>query len=94
MMGMNDRHPAMRFAQLTLGAVLLLVAAAIAPLPGPGGVFPMAAGLLLILRNSRRARCWFARGKRRWPRIGGGVDLALRRRSALRRRERARAATR
>jgi hypothetical protein len=94
MAGMTRRHPAMRYAQLLLGGLLLLLAAAIAPLPGPGGVFPMAAGLVLILRNSPRSRLWFARAKRRWPRIGGMVDVALRRRSALRRRARDRAATR
>lgn len=88
---MTRRHPALRIAQLALGCLLLLVAAVIAPLPGPGGIFPMAAGLVLILRNSRRARGWFARGKRRWPRIGGIADLAMRRRSAIRRRARRKA---
>ncbi|WP_231370396.1 hypothetical protein [Sphingomonas phyllosphaerae] len=91
---MRHRHPARRYGQLALGGVLLLVAAIIAPLPGPGGIFPMAAGLVLILRNSARARGWFARAKRRWPRAGGIVDLAMRRRSALRRRARDRAALR
>ncbi|VXD02911.1 hypothetical protein [Sphingomonas sp. 8AM] len=91
---MPRRHPALRYAQLLLGSLLLLLAAVIAPLPGPGGVFPMAAGLVLSLRNSPRSRLWFVRAKRRWPRLGGIVDLALRRRSALRRRARERAAAR
>ncbi|MDR6789489.1 hypothetical protein J2Y58_002862 [Sphingomonas sp. BE138] len=82
---MTRRHPAMRMTQLALGGLLLLLAAVIAPLPGPGGVFPFAGGMLLILRNSARARGWFARAKRRWPRIGHAVDVAMRRRSALRR---------
>ncbi|KTT76715.1 hypothetical protein NS334_00415 [Sphingomonas endophytica] len=84
----------MRVTQLALGGLLLLCAAVIAPLPGPGGVFPFAGGMVLVLRNSRRARGWFARGKRRWPRIGHAADVAMRRRSALRRRARDRAGRR
>ncbi len=91
---MTRRHPIMRIAQLALGVLLLAAAAVIAPLPGPGGVFPFAGGMILILRNSRHARTAFARAKRRWPRIGHVVDMALRRRSALRRRARDRAAVR
>ncbi len=75
-----------RHLQLALGVLLLLVAAVIAPLPGPGGVFPFAAGMILILRNSAWARRRFARAKRRWPRVGGMADRAMRRPSALRRR--------
>ena len=82
---MQDRHPLARAAQLTLGGVLILGAAAVGPLPGPGGIFLFAGGLVLILRNSRRAQVHFARAKRRWPRIGGVVDRTMRRRSALRR---------
>ncbi|MCU6453185.1 hypothetical protein LPN01_03750 [Sphingomonas sp. A2-49] len=82
---MQDRHPVARVAQLTLGGMLILGAAAVGPLPGPGGIFLFAGGLVLILRNSRRAQVRFARAKRRWPRIGGLVDRTMRRRSALRR---------
>ena len=81
----------MRVAQLTLGGVLVLGAAAVAPLPGPGGIFLFAGGLVLILRNSRRAQVRFARAKRRWPRIGGLVDRTMRRPSALRRHARQKA---
>lgn len=85
-----DRHPALRIAQLALGSVLILVAAVIAPLPGPGGIFPLAAGMVLILRNSRGAQRRFARMKRKRPRVGQVLDVAMRRRSALRRRALAR----
>lgn len=90
MTDMSQRHPTMRIAQLALGGVLMLGAAVVAPLPGPGGIFLFAGGLVLILRNSRRAQVVFARTKRRWPRIGHAVDVAMRRQSALRRRARGR----
>ncbi len=82
---MSDRHPALRLLQLTAGVLLIVGAGIVAPLPGPGGIFLFAGGLVLILRNSRWAQVRFVRLKRRWPRIGGLVDRAMRRRSALRR---------
>ncbi|MGR6328338.1 hypothetical protein ACU5AX_04680 [Sphingomonas sp. XXL09] len=82
---MSDRHPALRILQLTVGVLLIVGAGIVAPLPGPGGIFLFAGGLVLILRNSRWAQVRFVRLKRRWPRIGGLVDRAMRRRSALRR---------
>jgi hypothetical protein len=94
MRAMTPRHPTMRIAQLTLGGVLILAAGVIAPLPGPGGIFFFAGGMVLILRNSRAAQVRFARAKRRWPRIGGMVDVTMRRQSALRRRARDREAAR
>ena len=86
------RHPAMRIAQLTLGVLLLIGAALVGPLPGPGGIFLFAGGLVLLLRNSRRARSLFVRGKRRWPKLGALLDRAMRRPSALRRHAIAKAA--
>lgn len=82
----------MRVTQLTLGGLLLVAAVVIAPIPGPGGIFPFAGGMVLILRNSRRAQVRFARAKRRWPKAGHALDCAMRRRSGLRRRARAKAA--
>ncbi|MBI0474399.1 hypothetical protein D9601_03340 [Sphingomonas sp. MA1305] len=82
---MSDRHPALRILQLTAGVLLIVGAGVVAPLPGPGGIFLFAGGLVLILRNSRWAQVRFVRLKRRWPRLGGLVDRAMRRRSALRR---------
>ena len=91
---MTRRHPAMRVTQLATGGLLILLAAVIGPLPGPGGIFLFAGGMVLILRSSARARFWFAKAKRRWPKIGHIVDVAMRRRSALRRRARDGAAAR
>ena len=91
---MPRRHPLMRMAQLCAAGLLMLAALLVAPLPGPGGVFLFAAGLALTLRNSHGARVRFARWKRRWPRLGHMVDVAMRRRSALRRRARDKAVPR
>jgi hypothetical protein len=85
------RHPVMRIAQLALGGLLLIGAALVGPLPGPGGIFLFAGGLILILRNSRWAKFKFARAKRRWPRTGQLLDRTMRRPSALRRHARAKA---
>jgi len=79
----------MRVLWLMLGAMLIVVTPVVALLPGPGGIFTFAAGLALVLKHSRRARQRFARATRRYPRVGGLADRALRRPSAKRRRLRA-----
>jgi hypothetical protein len=92
MNSMRDRHPASRIAQLALGILLIVGAGVMGPLPGPGGIFLFAGGMILILRNSRWAQVRWARLKRRWPRVGHLVDRTMRRPSALRRHARKRAA--
>jgi hypothetical protein len=82
------RHPVSRIVQLLIGVLLIVLAGIIGPLPGPGGIFFFAGGLVLILRNSHWARVRFARAKRRWPKLGNLLDRTMRRRSALRRRAR------
>jgi len=86
------RSPIFRFGQLVLGVLLIASAPLLAPLPGPAGIFLFAGGMVLILRNSRWARLKWARLKRRWPRTGHFVDRMMRRQSAMRRHERAKAA--
>ncbi len=86
------RSPVLRFGQLVLGIVLILSAPLLAPLPGPAGIFLFAGGMVLVLRNSRWARLKWARLKRHWPRTGHFVDRMMRRQSAMRRHERAKAA--
>ena len=81
--------PIKRYAQLTLGLLLVLVTPAVALLPGPAGTFVFAGGMILILRNSVAARRLWARLKRRYPRVGGFIDRLMRRGSALRRHARA-----
>lgn len=85
----KTRHPAIRYCLLGLGWLLIALTPVIGPLPGPGGIIVLAAGLTLLLRNSLWARRTFARAKRRWPRLGALADRGLRRKSARRRRERA-----
>ena len=86
-----NRHPVARIVQLVAGVLLIVAAGVVGPLPGPGGIFLFAGGLILILRNSLWARRRFARAKRRWPRIGTMLDRAMRRPSALRRHAREKA---
>lgn len=82
---MKPRHPVARWTQLILGVLLILGAGVVGPLPGPGGIFLFAGGMILILRNSLWAKQRWARLKRRWPRSGHLVDRIMRRPSALRR---------
>ena len=80
------RHPVSRWAQLVAGVLLIVAAPLVGAIPGPGGIFVFAAGLVLVLRNSHWARRRWARAKRRWPKLGDLADRTMRRRSALRRR--------
>ncbi|MBB5717215.1 hypothetical protein FHR23_000122 [Stakelama sediminis] len=82
--------PLWRFILILTGLVLMVGAPIVGILPGPGGIFVFAAGLVLVLRNSLWARRHFARIKRRWPWFGDLADRALRRRSAARRRQKKR----
>jgi hypothetical protein len=84
------KSPIVRIALLVTGFVLIVATPLVGVIPGPGGIFVFAAGLVLILQNSNWARKRFARLKRRWPRVGHYSDMALRRRSFRRRQQRAR----
>jgi hypothetical protein len=85
-------HPVVEWGMFLLGIVLLIAALAVGWLPGPGGVFFAVPGLILILKSSLWARRRYAHFTRWRPKIfgrhftpGRWTDLALRRRSALRR---------
>ena len=80
------RLPNSRPIQLVLGVLLLVASPIVGAIPGPGGLFVFAGGLVLVLRNSRWARRQFTRSRRRWPKLGALIDRALRRGSAQRRR--------
>ena len=82
-------HPMIRLSLLVTGFALLAAAPLVGVVPGPGGVFLAAAGIILILRNSRWARRRFVRLKAQWPRAGDFIDRILIRGSAKRRRQRA-----
>lgn len=85
---MTSRNPMIRTGLLTTGVVVVILSPIVGAIPGPGGVFVFAAGLALILQNSRRAKRAFVDIKRRYPRVGQYADMGLRRRSAARRRAR------
>ncbi len=71
--------------EFALGILLLIIAAIVGPLPGPGGIFFAAPGLALVLRTSLWAKKHYVRFKRWQPRAGRWTDWALRRQSAKRR---------
>jgi hypothetical protein len=81
-----SRHPVSRIVQLMVGGLLVVAAPIVGALPGPGGVFVFAGGLILLLRNSLWVRRRWARAKRRWPKLGEIADRIMRRPSAMRRR--------
>jgi hypothetical protein len=87
---MKAKHPTWRLVMIGLGWFLVVLSPIVGALPGPGGIFVFAGGLILLLRNSRWARRRYCVFKRHYPRIGHAVDKVMRRGSALRRQERAR----
>ena len=87
----RTRTPLVRITLLVVGLLLIAATPLVGIIPGPGGIFVFAAGLVLVLQNSNWARLRFARLKRRYPRFGHYSDMALRRRSFRRRQQRAKA---
>lgn len=77
----RGRNPLVRMALLAGGMMLIIASPVVGAIPGPGGVLVFAAGIVLVLQNSRSARRHFAKAKRRWPRFGTLADKALRRRA-------------
>ncbi len=84
----RPRSPALRTGLAILGGIIIILSPIVGAIPGPGGVFVFAAGLALILQNSKMAKRVFVQLKRKWPKFGSYADLGLRRASALRRFER------
>lgn len=68
-----------RVALMLLGVALVLLGIAIAPLPGPLGVPVSVLGLMIVLRNSFRARRVFVRVQRRHPKAMSPIRRLLRR---------------
>lgn len=75
------RSPPMRWLQMAVGIVLVVLGPAVLgpTTPGPFGTMAFAGGLVLILRNSRWARRRYVKLKRQHPRFGRFAELALRR---------------
>jgi hypothetical protein len=85
----RPRSPLVRTILFVTGLAVMAASPLVGVIPGPGGVFVFAAGLVLVLQNSVWARGQFVRLKRRFPRFGHYADMALRRRSFRRRQQRA-----
>lgn len=65
-----------------LGAVIVLLGVLIAPIPGPGGIPVIVVGLMVILRNSFKARRHFVRLHQAHPRVISPLRRLLRRRKS------------
>ena len=85
-------HPVVEWAMFIVGILFLIAALLVGPLPGPGGVLFAIPGLIRVLKSSMWARRRYVKFKRWHPKIlgrrltpGRWADLALRRRSAIRR---------
>jgi hypothetical protein len=68
-----------RWAWMALGLAIILLGIAIAPLPGPGGIPVIVVGLMIVLRNSFRARRVFVRAQKRHPKVLFPIRRLLRR---------------
>ena len=79
--------PVVEWTLFAVGVLLVIAGFAVAPIPGPGGVFLIAPGLALILKTSLWAKRHYVKFKRWQPKAGRWTDWALRRRSARRRQE-------
>ena len=75
------------WGMFALGVILIIAGLAIAPIPGPGGIFLIAPGLALILKTSMWAKRRYVKLSRWQPKAGYWTDKALRRKSAERRRD-------
>jgi ribonuclease P protein component len=84
-------YPAVRSALVVVGFILIGLTPLLGPIPGPGGIIVFAAGLSLVLRYSAWAKRYYVKFKRRHPKKGDWADWGLRRASAKRRQELAKA---
>ena len=91
-------HPIVEWGLFVVGILLLAVSPLVGVIPGPGGILVAGLGLALILKTSMWAKRHYARLKRRRLKLrgkdivlGDWADWALRRGSAKRRREIAKA---
>jgi UDP-N-acetylmuramyl pentapeptide phosphotransferase/UDP-N-acetylglucosamine-1-phosphate transferase len=64
---------------VALGALIMVLGVAIAPLPGPMGMPLVVVGLMLILRNSFKARRQFVRFQQAHPKMIFPIRRLLRR---------------
>lgn len=69
----------MRFAGVVVGVLLVIIGVVLSPLPGPGGLPVVVVGLMLVLRNSFKARRQFVRFAQAHPRVASPIRRLLRR---------------
>lgn len=69
----------LRAAYVALGGLIVVLGVVIAPLPGPGGLPVILVGLMIILRNSFKARRQFVRLQQAHPRVLSPIRRLLRR---------------
>jgi len=68
-----------RFGMVLLGFAIIAAGVLIAPLPGPGGIPVIVVGLMVVLRNSFKARRQFVRLHRAYPKTLYPIRRLLRR---------------
>jgi hypothetical protein len=68
-----------RFGMVLLGFAIILAGLAIAPIPGPGGIPVIVVGLMIVLKNSFKARRQFVRLHRAHPKVISPIRRLLRR---------------
>jgi Putative transmembrane protein (PGPGW) len=68
-----------RFGLVMLGFAIILAGVAIAPLPGPGGIPVIVVGLMVVLKNSFKARRQFVRLHKAHPKVLSPIRRLLRR---------------
>ncbi|MBR7621139.1 hypothetical protein JKL49_17225 [Phenylobacterium sp. 20VBR1] len=68
-----------RVGLASLGLLIVLAGIAVAPLPGPGGLPVIVVGLMLVLRNSFKARRTFVRFQHAHPKMIFPIRRLLRR---------------
>lgn len=68
-----------RFGMVLLGLAVIAGGILIAPLPGPGGIPVIVVGLMIVLRNSFKARRQFVRLHRAYPKTLYPIRRLLRR---------------
>ena len=77
---MESKSPSRwRLCWIALGWLLIALTPLVGPIPGPGGILVLAAGVTLLIRNSTWAKRRYVWMKRRWPRLGRLTDKAMRR---------------
>jgi hypothetical protein len=68
-----------RFGMVLLGLAIIAAGVLIAPLPGPGGIPVIVVGVMIVLRNSFKARRQFVRLHRAHPKMMSPIRRLMRR---------------